>query len=41
MKIEQLLTDRALMRKLFYIGFVAGLVFIAVGAVIIILRILG
>ncbi|MEM0343437.1 MAG: hypothetical protein QXU73_04210 [Thermoplasmata archaeon] len=41
MNLERLLTDRVLMRKLFYIGFVAGLVFIAVGAVIIILRVLG
>jgi len=39
--LERLMTDRALMRKLFYIGFVAGLVFIAIGAVIIILRLLG
>lgn len=41
MNLERLLTDRAMMRKLFYIGFVSGLVFIAIGAVVIILRILG
>jgi len=41
MSLERLLTDRRLMRRLFYIGFVAGLVFIAIGAVIIVSKALG
>ncbi len=37
MTLEELLRDRTKMMKLFWIGFIASLVFIAIGAVYIIL----
>lgn len=39
MTLEELLQDRQKMMKLFWIGFVSSLVFIAIGLVIIILEI--
>lgn len=41
MTLEELLTDRKFMMRLFYIGFIAGLVFIAIGAVLMLMKMLG
>ncbi len=41
MSLEDLLRNRELMMKLFWVGFMASLVFIGLGVVIIILDILG
>lgn len=41
MSLESLLRDREKMMKLFFIGFIASLVFIAIGFAIIIMQILG